>query len=102
MCEKKYKRYVTMGLRNGQLHHIIARRGETPDDIIRKTLDLVAPNPFLINADRREKWFDRLYIMEVGDEGTYGNSTNLKLLEITEPISVPKWSLVPVKGIFAP
>jgi hypothetical protein len=36
--EEKYTRYVTMGLRNGKLVRIIARRGFTPDDIIRQTL----------------------------------------------------------------
>ncbi len=100
MCEKKYKRYVTMGLRDGKLHHIIARRGETPDDIISKTLDLVEGPPFLTYEARKARKFDRLYLMEVGDEGTFGSRMNLHLLEITKPLPVPKWRLMLVKGIY--
>ena len=99
MCEEKYKRYVTLGLRNGQLLRIIARRGHTPDDIINKTLELVAPLPFLTPAANRLRQFDKLYIMEVGDEGYFGGSMNLKLLEIKKPQPVP-WTLVPVTSIF--
>ena len=40
MCEKEYKRYLVMGLKNGELHHIIARRGETPDGIVNRALEL--------------------------------------------------------------
>ncbi|KKM15073.1 hypothetical protein LCGC14_1699750 [marine sediment metagenome] len=98
MCDKKYKRYVVMGLRGGHLHHIIARRGNTPDDIINRALEIVKGPPFLTEADMSKIRFDRLYIMEVGDEGTYGSSTNLKLREIVAP--APKWSLVPVKGLY--
>ena len=100
MCEKEYKRYLVMGLRNGHLHYIIARRGETPDDIIRRTLDLVKGPPFLTHEDWRKRQFDRLYIMEVGDEGTYGNSTNLKLQEIVGPPPRAAWALVQAKGIY--
>ena len=100
MCEKKYKRYVTLGLRNGQLLRIVARRGQTPDDIIDKTLDLVEPPPFLTPADRRARQFDKLYIMEIGDEGSFGGSVNLKLLEIRKPLPLVRWVLTPVSSIF--
>lgn len=100
MCEKQYKRYVTMGLRDGKLHHIIARRGITPDDIIEKTLTLIQGPPYLTRTDLEKRRFDRLYIMEVGDEGTFGNRMNLRLLEITKPLPVPKWRLMPVRGLY--
>ena len=100
MCEKEYKRYLVMGLRNGHLHHIIARRGNTPDDIVNKALEIVRGPAFLTEADRRKLEFDRLYVMEVGDEGTYGSHTNLKLQEIVEPPPRAAWSLVQVKGLY--
>lgn len=86
----QYKRYVTMGLSNGELCRIIARRGEAPDDIVRQTLELIE-SPY-------SRKFDALYVMEIGDAGQYGGSTNLKLLKIGPPPSIPVWSLVPVPG----
>ncbi|KKL11153.1 hypothetical protein LCGC14_2548700, partial [marine sediment metagenome] len=44
---EKYKRYLVMGLKNGELHHIIARRGHTPDAIVNRALELTKPSPFL-------------------------------------------------------
>ena len=86
---EKYKRYVTMGLRDGKLIRIIARRGHTPDDIIRQTLE-----------NRREETFARLYLMTVGDEGVYGQRTNLRLQEIVSPAPEPSYALVDVEAIF--
>jgi len=116
MCEKKYKRYLVMGLKNGELHHIIARRGNTPDDIVNRALEIVSgipireleahmrENPHFIpwrgDLDLRKRAFDRLYLVEVGDEGTYGNSTNLKLQEIVPPPPKTDWSLVRTKGLY--
>ena len=102
MCDenRKYRRYVTLGLRKGQLLNIIARRGFTPDDIIDRTLKLVEPAPFLASADRSARKFEKLYIMEIGDEGSFGGSMNLKLLEIKQPPPWVPWTLIPVKSIF--
>ena len=100
MCEKQYKRYIVMGLRDGEIHHIIARRGHTPDALVEQVLNTIRGPSFLTETDRHKSKFDRLYILEVGDEGTYGGSTNLKLQEIKEPAPVPKWTLVLVKGLY--
>ncbi|KKL97682.1 hypothetical protein LCGC14_1832000 [marine sediment metagenome] len=115
MCEKEYKRYIVMGLRNGHLHHIIARRGHTPDDIVNRALEITGGSPSTASVEEiysqapqnpRQRYtrvtrkFDRLYVMEVGDEGTYGNSTNLKLQEIVEPPPRRAWTLVQAKGIY--
>ena len=86
----KYKRYIIMGLHDGRLVRIIARRAHEPDDIIRRVLDRVHP-------------YDRLYILEVGDEGVYGQCTNLKLQEIVSPPPpppTPKYVLKDVEAIF--
>ena len=91
MCEKQYKRYLVMGLKNGELHHIIARRGHTPDDIINRALGFFEGSPHA---------FERLYVLEVGDEGTFGSSTNLKLQEIVEPPPRAAWALVRAKGLY--
>ena len=92
---EKYKRYVIMGVCDGKLVRIIARRGHDPDDIIRQALG---------KADRAAGWytgrFDRLYLMTVGDEGVYGQCTNLKLQEIVSPAPVPSYGLVDVEAIF--
>ena len=96
---EKYKRYVIMGLRDGKLVRIIARRGHTPDDIIRSALDRVHPSRFVSPADLR-RHFDRLYLMTVGDEGVYGQCTNLKLQEIVSPAPEPRWALADVEAIF--
>ena len=97
---EKLKRYVIMGLHNGKLVRIIARRGHDPDDIIRQALGKAEPWPFLPESAKREKRFDRLYILEVGDEGVYGQCTNLKLQEIVSPAPVPSYGLVDVESIF--
>ena len=97
---KKYKRYLVMGLRDGHLHHIIARRGHTPDDVIRRTLEAVRGSVFLTDADNAKQTFDRLYIVEVGDEGTSGDSTNLKLQEIVPPPAQAAWVLRRAKGLY--
>ena len=88
---EKYKRYLVMGLKNGELHHIIARRGHTPDDIINRALGFFEGSPHA---------FERLYIVEVGDEGTFGSSTNLKLQEIVPPPPTVPWLLKHVKGLY--
>lgn len=100
MCEPKYKRYITMGLRDGELHRILSRRGYTPDGIINRTLELTKPRHFLTDVANRRRQFDKLYLMEVGGEGTYGNTTNLKLLEIKPPPPPQTWGLWPVKSAF--
>ncbi len=97
---EKYKRYVIMGLRDGKLVRIIARRGHTPDDIIRQALDKTGPCPFLSDAGNLRKEFARLYLMTVGDEGVYGQCTNLNLQEIVSPAPVPSFALVNVEVTF--
>ena len=100
MCEKQYKRYLVMGLKNGELHHIIARRGETPEDIVDRAIAISAGPPFLTKADQCAREFDRMYLLEVGDEGTFGSSTNLKLQEIVPPPVSTAWTLVRTKGLY--
>lgn len=87
----QYKRYVTMGLRNGELYRIIARRGVSPNDIVNKTLEL-QEMPYARQSDA-------LYLMEIGDAGDYGGSMNLKLLKIKPPPS-RGWRLVPIPGLY--
>ena len=100
-AEKQYKRYMTLGLRNGELVRIMARRGHNPDDIIRQTLLNVTPHPFLSDTGRNRR-FGKLYLMTVGDEGTYGQSTNLKLERIVRspPVPIPEYRLEPVDAVF--
>lgn len=51
MCEEKqYKRYLVMGLRNGELHHIIARRGNDPNDIVNRVMEIVRGPAFITGA----------------------------------------------------
>lgn len=97
---EKYTRYVTMGLRDGKLVRIIARRGYTPDDIIRQTLEAASPKPFLNPLANQQRRFDRLYLMTVGPDGNYGQSTHLKLQEIVSPPPTPAFALVDVEAIF--
>lgn len=95
---ENWTRYITMGIRDGELHHIIARRGHTPDDIVNRTLEIALGPPFLTEADRRRIGFDKLYVLTVGPEGNFGGSTNLKLQEIVKP--PPRdWTLVHVRGL---
>ncbi len=97
---EKYKRYVIMGLRDGRLVRIIARRGHTPDDIIRQALYNTGPRVFLSDVDNMRRGFDRLYLMTVGDEGVYGQCTNLNIQEIVSPAPVPSFALVNVEVVF--
>lgn len=93
--DSAWTRYLTLGVdADGNLHHILARRGHAPADIVRQTLD--------INTRGRRKGcekFVRLYVLEVGPEGTYGNSTHLKLQEIVKPPPCD-YRLMPVRGLY--
>lgn len=94
-----WTRYITMGIRDGELHHILARRGHTPNDIVNRTLAIARPHTFLTRSDRRAKEFDKLYVLTVGPSGNFGGSTNLKLQEIVEPPS-HNWTLRNVRGLY--
>lgn len=88
--DSPWTRYLTMGVdADGQLHHILARRGQAPDGIVKTTLEI-----------NTRKKFDKLYVLEVGPEGYYGGYCHLKLQEIVPP---PRrgWMLVPAKGAFS-
>lgn len=93
--DSPWTRYLTLGVdAEGNLHHILARRGHEPDDIVRQTLDINTKN----RRSGFEK-FEKLYVLEVGPEGTYGNSTHLKLQEIVNP--PPRdYRLVTVRGLY--
>ena len=72
--KEKMKRYLTFYIEhNGNMRTILSRRGYTPDDIVRQTLEKT--------ADYRRKEHGR-YLLEIGDEGTYGQSMNCKLFKI--------------------
>ncbi len=94
--DSPWTRYITMGVdASGHLHQILARRGHEPDDIVEKTLEINARN----RRPGFEK-FERLYVLEVGQEGQYGGSTNLKLREIVSPPPPPPdWVLIHAKGL---
>ncbi len=95
-----YKRYAILGLRDGKLVRILARRGHTPDDIIRQVLDKTEPRVFLSDVANLRRGFKRLYLMTVGDEGVYGQCTNLKLQEIVSPPPTSQYVLENVEAIF--
>ena len=90
----EYTRYLTLGLRGGELYHILARRGRSPDDIVKRTLDINSRN----RQDACPR-FDKLYVLTVGEEGSFGGSTNLKIQEIVPPPRVD-WSLVMLRGLY--
>lgn len=93
----EYTRYLTLGVKDGEIHHILARRGHAPDDIVKRTLDINERN---YQGSKVAPRFDKLYILTVGEEGSFGTSTNLKLQEIVPPLPVPKWRLMPVRGLY--